>query len=269
MSESFSRRHGYSSTPPEITIREGVTDYVRHYAINDAIGESLRPHALRNIVCRIVHAAPDANNWSDGNMRREIEDIVAGCKWWLVYDIIEAIHSHLEQFQDWREEGNYATPYAAQINKMFVEEGIGWKLEGGRIVSRGSDSFEITVKKAVDALSDAKRSTASSRLAEAFAALSRRPKPDLPGAAIHALGALECVARDVTGDEKATLGEILKAHPGLIPAPVDKAIAQLWGYGSNTARHVVEGRDSTYEEVELMIGASAISVTYLSKKIPR
>ena len=58
---------------------------------------------------------------------------------------------------------------------------------------------------------------------------------------------LECLARDVAGDKKATLGDILKKHPGLLPRPLDKAIEQMWGYASNfepsnEARHVVEGQ---------------------------
>jgi hypothetical protein len=270
MSDSFSKRHGYASSSPEITIREGVTDYVRHYALKEARGEALSAHVLREIVCRIVRAAPDtAGNWSDSNILREIEDLVSNCKWWMVYDIIEAIYAHLSKYQNWREEGDYATPYAAEVNRMFMDEGIGWKLGEGRIVSRGSDSFEIEVKNAVQSLAEAKRVTASSRLAEAFADLSRRPKPDLAGAITHAMGALECVARDVTSDEKATLGEIIKANASLFPPPLDKAVAFLWGYASNTARHVVEGTEPAFEEAELIIGTSANVAAYLSKKLPR
>jgi hypothetical protein len=53
--------------------------------------------------------------------------------------------------------------------------------------------------------------------------LSRRPQPDLAGAVYHAMGGmLECRARDVTGDPRATVGEVLKRNPGLLPKPLDQ-----------------------------------------------
>jgi hypothetical protein len=95
---------------------------------------------------------------------------------------------------------------------------------------------------------------------------SRRPEPNWPGAMCHALGSLECLARDVTGDRKARLGEILKKHPDLVPRPLDTALAQVWGYGSNEARHVEEGREPEQAEAELLVGLAATMATYLSKK---
>ena len=97
-------------------------------------------------------------------------------------------------------------------------------------------------------------------------ALSKRPESDLRDAVIHAIGCLECVARDVAGDKKATLGDILKKYPGLVPRPLDKAIEQMWGYASNEARHVAEGQQLGREEAELMVGMAATMATYLSKK---
>jgi hypothetical protein len=79
------------------------------------------------------------------------------------------------------------------------------------------------------------------------------------------MGCLECVARDVAGDKKTTLGDI-KKHPGLLPPPLDKAIEQMWGYASNEARHVVEGQQPRREEAELVVGMAAAMATYLSKK---
>ena len=61
------------------------------------------------------------------------------------------------------------------------------------------------------------------------------------------------MARDLTGDPKATLGEILKRHPGLLPRPLDTALSQVWGYASNEARHV-------------LVGLSATISTYLLRK---
>ena len=119
---------------------------------------------------------------------------------------------------------------------------------------------------AASALSSTGRPTAGNHVHEALLALSRRPDPDLSGAIYHAMGALEAVARDLVGDEKATLGEILKRHPDLLPPPLDKALSQLWGFASNEARHVVEGRQPTREDATLIVGLAANMATYLTKR---
>jgi hypothetical protein len=80
------------------------------------------------------------------------------------------------------------------------------------------------------------------------------------------MSALECVACDLTGDAKATLGEAVKRNPGLLPRPLDTALSQIWGYASNEARHVQEGREISREETELLVGLAAVLSTYLTRK---
>jgi hypothetical protein len=40
----------------------------------------------------------------------------------------------------------------------------------------------------------------------------------------------------------------------------------VWGYASNEARHVEEGREPQREEAELVVGLAAVVATYLTKK---
>ena len=54
--------------------------------------------------------------------------------------------------------------------------------------------------------------------------------------------------------------------PGLLPRPLDNALAQVWGYASNEARHVEEGRQPNREEAEFLVGLAAVTATYLTKK---
>jgi hypothetical protein len=152
------------------------------------------------------------------------------------------------------------------INDYFSHAGIGWRMVDGQIVVRGNEGFESVVKEAATALEESRRPTAAKHLHEALRALSRRPDANLPGAIYHAMGSLECVARDLSGDPKATLGEILKQHPGLLPKPLGTALSQVWGYASNEARHVQEGRYPSREEAELVVGLAAAVATYLIRK---
>ena len=113
-------------------------------------------------------------------------------------------------------------------------------------------------------LENTERPTAAGHLHEALQDLSRRPKPDLAGAIYHAMGCLEAVARDVTGDEKATFGEILKRYPEAVPAPLDVALSKVWGYASNEARHVQEGKKPKRSEAELIVGLAASLAGFLT-----
>ena len=61
---------------------------------------------------------------------------------------------------------------------------------------------------------------------EALFDLSRRPEADLTGTIQHTRAALECVARDVCGDERATLGEVIKRYPETISKPLDESVAK-------------------------------------------
>ena len=53
---------------------------------------------------------------------------------------------------------------------------------------------------------------------------------------------------------------------GLIPKPPDDAVSKAWGYASEHARHMREGRESSYEEAKLTVGICAAVSTYLFKK---
>ena len=79
------------------------------------------------------------------------------------------------------------------------------------------------------------------------------------------MAALECIARDVCGDEHATLGEVIKRYPGTIPKPLDDSVAKAWGYASEMPRHIREGRKPERNAVELIVGWATTVVTCLSR----
>jgi hypothetical protein len=266
LNQPFSRRNQYS-TAKEITVREDAPKNLRYFALQAAADLGWQPSQLRDIVCRVLRTVPDSNNWSDGNMWKEAEWLVERCDWFRVYDIIEAIHALMyKNDEKYRFKTNLAARYAEAVNEFCVEEGIGWQLVNGEIITRGDEPFELVVKEGTTALQTSERPTAASHLHEALQDLSRRPQPDLPGSVYHAMGTLECVARDISGDGNATLGEILKSYPDLLPKPLDEAASKIWGYASNQARHVTEGRAPSREEAALLVGLSAVLSTYLTRK---
>jgi hypothetical protein len=267
LQEPFSKRNRLV-TPKEIVFREDAPETLRFFILDTARQLEYAPSSLRPVICRVLRTRPDPENWSEfPNIWGEVQELMYGCEWYKVYDIIEALYASFNRNDE--NSGMQDGPlFADAINGFFIEEGIGWQLVDGQILTRGTEAFESVVSEATDALQVSERPTAANHLHEALQDLSRRPQPDLAGAVYHAMGALECLARDVTGDPKATLGEVLKRNPGLLPKPLDTALLQVWGYASNEARHIEEGREPGRDEAELVVGLSAAVSTYLTRKHP-
>ena len=265
--DRFSQRHGYEPGDAEITIRLEAPDELRGVLVDIAYECGMTPHSMRSLVCRTLRVREDPNNWSafpnvDGELRSHLDS----CEWYEVYDILEAVHDEVSGGPGLRGDHEKATQYGAEVNKYFRRRGYGWQLVDGRLETRGSEGFEHTLAEARKELAEAGRATASSEIHQAISDLSRRPEPDITGAIQHSLAALECVARDVTGDNKATLGKILSRNPGLVPTPLDQALDKIWGFASEQGRHLREGRMPNYEEAELAVQIAAAACRYLSKK---
>jgi hypothetical protein len=266
LAQPFSKRHGFSGGPKEITVREDAPETLRYFVLQTAADLGWQPSFLRRVLCRVVRARPDEGNWGEyPNIWGEVQDLMYRCDWFKVYDLIDEIYRRFAR-SDEHSGGENACVFACEVNDFFAEEGIGWQLVNGQILTRGTEAFETMVTEAASALETSARPRAARHLHEARQDLSRRPEADLPGAAYHAIGSLECVARDLTGDSKATFGQILKLHPDLLPKPLGAALSQVWGYASNEARHVLEGREISRAEAELLVGLSATVSTYLLRK---
>lgn len=264
--QSFSSRHHYAVGAKEITIREDAPEDFRYCVLQTARDLKFGPKAIRPVLCRVLRRKPNEDNWSEyPNISMEVDRLMYECDWFRVYDIVEALYADIAHHDDQYGQ-NDAPQFAAAINSFLVEEGIGWQLAGGQIVTRGDAAFETTVTAAQAHLAASGRPIAAKHIKDALECLSRRPEPNVSGAAYHAMGSLECVARDVTGDPKATLGQILKRYPALLPKPLDAALSQIWGYASEEARHVQEGREIGREEAAFLVGLSATISTYLSGK---
>ncbi|MEZ6033120.1 MAG: hypothetical protein R3C17_08520 [Planctomycetaceae bacterium] len=266
---SFSRRNNLRPANPPATIWDDAPSDFRHAVLQVAVNDcGTGPDDLRDVLCKVLRKRPNPNNWSPSNIWDEVQGLMEKCEWYCVYDIIEAIHEKLgRNAHSFR--GNMvraADTFTAQVNELLAEFGIAWKLVDGLFQARGEESFEAILKAATEALDGLGKATAHAELAEAVLDISRRPDPDCSGAIQHAMAALECVARDVTSDPKATLGSLLKQNKDLFPKPVDTAVDKLWGFASENGRHLAEGRDPSREEAMLVVGIAASLSNYLVHK---
>lgn len=255
----FSVRQGHKISEKEIIIRDDAPEELREFVIQCLYDLGLQPNFLRSILCKVLRVFPDRDNFSKSNIEAEVEARILHCEWFDVYDFIEAMWDAIQLNQ--REE------FTNELNEYFVESGIGWKIDYGLIQTRGDKNFEITLTNVTHILESAKLITANTEIKEALADLSRRPKPDITGSIQHSLACLECLCREAIGDHRATLGDLMKKANGIIPKPLDSAIAKIWGYTSEQGRHLREGRIPEYLEAELVVELSAAISSYLGKKL--
>lgn len=262
--KSFSKRHGLGQADAPITIRHDAPDWLRSLIVRYAYEANLRPSSLRGVLCDLLLEAPDSSNWSEfPNIDSEVQELLSKADWYQVYDLIEIIVDTLSKSSNY----DKTEEFCAKINEAFRRKGVAWQLVNGRIQIRGEESFEKSLSEAVAAAAETKRPVSQNEFHSALQDLSKRPHPDITGAIRHGMAALECVARDITGDVNATLGEIIKRNPGLVPSPLDKSLEKIWGYASDKARHIREGDIIEIEEAELLVGLAGSIATYLIKKM--
>ena len=260
MAETFSHRHGYRGADAEITVREDAPEALRSAILLIAQAAGMSPTAMRRIVCQVLLTSPDSSNWSDyPNVWDEVNEHIAECPWFKVYDIAEALHAALANADTDR-----ARRFADRLTQFFWEKGIGWEMQDGQITFRGPEVFSDATKEAVAALTGTGRQRAADEIHEALRDISRRPEPDVTGAIQHVIAALESTARSVTGQPNRTLGQLVR-YLGL-PTPLDTAVEKLWGYASDRARHVREGQTVDTFEAELLVSVACAVCTFLSRR---
>lgn len=256
MTESFSGRQGYRPPDAEITIREDAPESLRHAILQIAKGLGMKPSQIREHICEVLLVAPDPNNWTENpNIRDEVQWLIENCDWYKVYDIAEKLYAALYF--------NNREKFSDRLNQFFREKGIGWEMEDGQIVLRG-EVFSEHTKKVVSILNKTGRTNAAQEIQEAIRDISRRPDPDITGAIQHAMAGLEATARDLTGQPNDTLGKLI---PKLdIPKPLDAAVEKMWGFASNSGRHIKEGQVTNTSEAELVVSVACAVCTFLIRQ---
>lgn len=177
------------------------------------------------------------------------------CEWFGVYDFLETTIEHL---------GSPAR-LEALLNEVLERELAGYRLISGRFVDV-TDPQEV---RALDeALSDDTYLGVQAHLRSALEHLSRRENPDYRNSIKESISAVEALARIVSKNPRATLGDALKAMEAskrLHPALKD-GFSKLYGYTSDQGgiRHaMLEEPDISAADAKYMLLACTSFINYL------
>jgi hypothetical protein len=181
-------------------------------------------------------------------------------EWWQVYDFIEFVVKWIPA--EWRKR------LKQFINNFLESENAAYRIVDDEIV-------EITNTEEIDAIESAiDRGVISVRehLQRSLDLLSDRKNPDFRNSIKEAISAVESACRIVSGKQKATLTDCLRALKEAAPLhpAFEQALTKLYGYTSDEGgiRHALseEASAPSYADAKFMLVAASAFVNYVWTK---
>jgi len=194
-----------------------------------------------------------------------IRQVFFESEWYDVYGFLEYVLADMEHH------GLRSGKAKNELQAILEENKAGYRFLGGHLCPIVS-SEEIS--SIVEATRGKETNPASAHLAEALLKLSDRNSPDYRNSIKESISAVEAIAKKITGDNKATLGDALrvletKGHMKIHPA-LRTALDKLYGYTSDSGgiRHsLTEGDDEPeFDEAKLMLVLCSAFVNFMTSK---
>lgn len=193
----------------------------------------------------------------------EVRKVITTGPWHEVYDLIEFSVDHLP--------GPYGRELETLVNPVLERELSGYRLISGKFAPITNT---IEIESIESALNHAETLNSTQvHLDLALDMLSNRTSPDYRNSIKESISAVEAMAKDLTGDPKATLGGALseiERHGHMHPA-LKKGLTSLYGYTSDAdgIRHaLMEESKLTSSDARFMLVACSAFINYMvSKKL--
>lgn len=266
----FSERMGFKKVSDVLQI-EGVSDNLKN-SIWNLLDEKIWSKSefkysdrgdggYGDAVSRLIWAEyfkkpADTRNWHCYDVVNQIRDWFFKADWYEVYDFVEFMLPLLGSLAD------------SEINNILERELAGYRCLNGSFVQVTS---EVELDSIQQALNPGAYVGVEVHLGSALDHLSRKQKPDYRNSIKEAISAVESMARELTGNDKATLGDALskmekegKFHPAL-----RKALSSLYGYTSDEdgIRHaMLDEPNVTVDDAKFMLVACSAFVNYMKGK---
>ena len=197
--------------------------------------------------------------------QHEIESMIRTCDWWAFYDMCEIMADAVGEASGNSEE------FQTDANGLFQEECLGWRLKDGLVERVGTEQSERLLDEARRFLQDARFAGPEEQFAKAVTALSVRPEPDTANCVKDAVGAVEGVARILTGRPAAVLSDIVAdlRSKKIVHKALAKCFDGLYAYrgdAEGAAHGAVTGVAVPLPEAEMALNTSAALIIYLVNK---
>jgi hypothetical protein len=262
--QRFSDRFGGRPTPEPVKPDE-VPDSAK-VALNQLVSE-LRDKALPSLTRMWIAANEELRRIApEGGVSVGIfRSLILEAQWWEFYEICEAL---VRVAKD--------QPHAVgRIEALFAAENLAYEMTDNGIAWRYSSPAKQTVEEAERLLVEASELVAPARQwQKAQEHLSKRP-PDYENCVKDAIGALEGVARILTGKTGQTLSKILPDLAGRagMHKTLETAIDKLYAYRGDEqgVAHGATNKElaNLAAEAEMILCWTAGAIVYFTKKYRR
>ena len=192
----------------------------------------------------------------------EIRQRFFDAEWNEVYDFVEFMILHVMPQDD-------KAKFADLCNSFLAREHSAYRIIEGMVTLITSDTEIESIETAIE--KSLPFSGVQKHLTTALSHLSDRSNPDHRNSIKESISAIESMAKHISGNESATLGDALKAigkgeklHPAL-----EGAFSKLYGYASDAdgIRHaLMEESNIGHAEAKFMLVACSAFTNYLVEK---
>jgi hypothetical protein len=231
--ERFSLRYGYELKPEHPIFDEApkrlrfllVKSLQKYFNLYDST--RLASEVLCDPDLMLLVATP-------GQLWTQLFPYLERCKGWEVYNLIEPMYAELCKSA----KHYYATEFQSELNQLFGEESIGWRLKDGKL----ERTLPVAAREQVDAvfkeLGNPRFAPALAHIISAYKAYNARPQRGLDVCS-NAFDACESVAKEVFGLPTATFGGVLaeaRNKKGFATETIS-TLEKLYSLSNNHFRH--------------------------------
>lgn len=189
-----------------------------------------------------------------------IRDYFFSCQWNEVYDFLEFIVS---------DRGQLKPRLAEFLNEILVRELSGYRLVAGHLADVTSQEELAMIE---EAARDSRFPGVSTHIDRALELYANRKNPDYRNSIKESISAVESIARVVSGSQKATLGDALKAieKRGQLHPALKEGFLKLYGYTSDEQgiRHaMLDEPNLTAADARYFLVSCSSFVNYLKAQL--
>ena len=181
------------------------------------------------------------------------------CEWYRVYDFLEFVVSCKD-----------STPKLAEFLNVILERELsGYRFVAGHLTDITTQEEIMMIE---ESIRDSEVAGVSVHIDRALALYADRENPDFRNSIKESISAVEGIARVVSGNDKATLGDALKAieKNGQLHTALKEGFLKLYGYTSNEQgiRHaMLEEPNLTQADARYFLVSCSAFVNYLKVQI--
>jgi hypothetical protein len=202
----------------------------------------------------------------------KVQFVIQSCQWYSFLDICELL-AKLFDTQPWQKSYPVLNKrgFESEINVILADSAVGYELKNGRIEKLGAPQIDKVVNEVRQVLQSPEYLGPNDQFEKALSFLNQRPNPDTANCVKDAIGAVEGLARIVSGNNKLILSKILDSEPfrSEVHGALREMIQKLYAYRGD-AEGAGHGQtlpnQISLEDAELVLGVSASCIIYLAKK---